>query len=129
MGVDAPGLSATTISRLKQRWKEDFDGWKSRDPSRMRYVYWWADGVYVNARLGEKQCLLVIMGATESGRKELIAVEDGYRESEQSWCKLLPSVAVMFSFPPLNFAPATSSNTHDFGVSLSRRASIDLPPK
>jgi len=89
VGVDAPGLSATTISRLKQGWKADFDGWKSRDLSKKRYVYWWADGVYVNARMGEKQCLLVIMGATEHGRKELIAVEDGYRESEQSWCELL----------------------------------------
>jgi len=89
VGTDTVGLSATTISRLKQRWADDFDLWKGRDLSKKRYVYWWADGVYGNARLGEKQCLLVIMGATENGLKELIAVEDGYRESEQSWCEVL----------------------------------------
>jgi len=89
VGADAPGLSATTISRLKQRWKADFETWKGRDLSKKRYVYWWVDGVYVNARLDQKQCLLVIMGATESGKKELIAVEDGYRESEQSWLEVL----------------------------------------
>jgi transposase-like protein len=89
VGTDAPGLSATTISRLKQRWKTDFDSWTSRDLSKKRYVYWWVDGVYVNARLDDKQCLLIVMGATESGKKELIAVEDGYRESEQSWTEVL----------------------------------------
>ena len=89
VGVDAPGLSATTISRLKQRWKDEFDGWKARDLSKKRYVYWWVDGVYINARMDEKQCLLVIMGATEGGRKELVAVEDGFRENEQSWREVL----------------------------------------
>ena len=89
VGVDAPGLSATTISRLKQSWKEDFDAWNKRDLSKKRYVYWWVDGVYVNARMDEKQCLLVIMGADESGKKELVAVEDGFRENEQSWREVL----------------------------------------
>jgi transposase-like protein len=89
VGEGAGGLSAATISRLKQGWKEDFQAWSRRDLSRKRYVYWWADGVYVNARLDQKQCLLVIMGATEAGKKELIAVEDGYRESEQSWLEVL----------------------------------------
>ena len=89
VGVDAPGLSATTISRLKQGWKGDFDAWGRRDLSKKRYVYWWVDGVYVNARMDQKQCLLVIMGATASGRKELVAVEDGFRESEQSWREVL----------------------------------------
>ena len=89
VGTDAPGLSATTISRLKQGWKGDFDAWSRRDLSKKRYVYWWVDGVYVHARMEEKQCLLVIMGATASGRKELVAVEDGFRESEQSWREVL----------------------------------------
>lgn len=89
VGVDAPGLSAATISRLKQRWADDFNAWKARDLSKKRYVYWWVDGVYVNARMDDKQCLLVIMGATASGQKELVAVEDGFRENEQSWREVL----------------------------------------
>jgi putative transposase len=89
VGVDAPGLSAPTIGRLKQKWSADFDAWRTRSLASKRYVYLWADGVYVHARLEQKQCLLVIMGATEDGRKELVAVEDGFRESEQSWLEVL----------------------------------------
>lgn len=89
VGSDAPGLSSTTISRLKQRWEADYDAWRQRDLSNKRYVYMWVDGVYVHARMEQKQCLLVLMGACEDGRKELVAVEDGFRESEQSWNELL----------------------------------------
>ena len=89
VGRDARGLSSTTISRLKQRWASEYDGWRKRDLSNKHYVYMWADGVYVHARMEQKQCLLVLMGACEDGRKELVAVEDGFRESEQSWHELL----------------------------------------
>ena len=90
LGPGAPGLSASTISRLKDIWKKDLDNWQHRDLSRKRYVYFWADGVYFNVRLDQaRQCILVIIGATEDGRKELVGLWDGYRESEQSWNELL----------------------------------------
>jgi len=87
---DAPGLSPATIGRLKGIWKDELRAWQGRDLSKKRYVYFWADGVYFNVRLEEdKQCILVIIGADESGRKELVGLLDGYRESEQSWRELL----------------------------------------
>ena len=89
LGDKAKGLSANTISRLKQHWIDEHRGWCQRDLSQKRYVYWWADGVYSNVRMEDRLCLLVIIGVTEHGRKELVAVEDGYRESEASWSELL----------------------------------------
>lgn len=89
LGKEAPGLSANTILRLKQQWVEEHRIWSGRELSADRYVYWWADGVYCNVRQDERLCLLVIVGVTEHGRKELVAVEDGYRESEASWSELL----------------------------------------
>jgi len=90
LGPDARGLSASTISRLKPSWEADHQAWSRRDLSGKQYVYVWADGVYFQARLEhQKQCLLVLMGSTPSGQKELIAIQDGYRESEQSWTELL----------------------------------------
>lgn len=89
LGPAAPGLSAATISRLKDGWQADLERWQARDLSARRYVYFWVDGVYFNARLEERQCILVVIGATEQGRKELVAITDGYRESEQSWHELL----------------------------------------
>lgn len=90
LGPEAPGLSASTISRLKAGWEQDCEQWSGRDMSRKQYVYLWADGVYCQARLEqEKQCLLVLIGADEQGNKELVGLADGYRESEQSWLELL----------------------------------------
>jgi transposase-like protein len=93
LGEDAPGISANVIVRLKEQWAQEYDAWSHRDLSDTQYVYLWADGIYVNVRLeneaNQRQCLLVLMGATADGRKELIAVVDGYRESEQSWTELL----------------------------------------
>ncbi len=90
LGADAPGLSAKTISRLKQQWVQDYEQWHKRDLSKKRYLYVWADGVYCNVRFQDARlCLLVLIGARADGKKELIAVEDGYRESEQSWWELL----------------------------------------
>jgi transposase-like protein len=71
VGKDAPGLSAPTISRLKIIWQEDLEQWQKRDLSNKRFVYIWADGIYCNVRMEEKQCLLVIIGATKDGKKEL----------------------------------------------------------
>ena len=89
VGQDAPGLSASTISRLKTIWEDEYQQWQNRDISGKHYVYIWADGVYCNVRMDDKQCMLVIIGATEDGDKELLAIEGGYRESEQSWLSLL----------------------------------------
>jgi transposase-like protein len=90
LGPDAPGLSPSTISRLKKSWEVEYGDWNRRDLSGKEYVYVWADGVYFQARLEEqKQCVLVLMGSTASGEKELISIQDGYRESEQSWLELL----------------------------------------
>ena len=90
LGEGASGLSATNIVRLKAGWEADYKAWSQRDLSQKRYVYWWADGVYFNVRLDEERtCVLVLIGATEEGNKELIAVVDGYRESSQSWRELL----------------------------------------
>ncbi|HID99157.1 MAG TPA: IS256 family transposase [Thiotrichaceae bacterium] len=89
VGKDAPGLSAPTISRLKSIWQEDLDKWQKRNLSHKRYAYIWADGIYCNVRMEERQCLLVIIGATENGKKELLALNSGLRESELSWTELL----------------------------------------
>jgi len=90
LGKDAPGLSATTITRLIGTWQKDYESWNARSLEGKQYVYVWADGVHFNIRLKEdRQCILVLMGATAEGKKELIAVVDGFRESEQSWLQLL----------------------------------------
>ncbi|MEZ6018441.1 MAG: IS256 family transposase [Planctomycetota bacterium] len=90
VGPDAPGLSATTIVRLKKIWEDDFAAWNKRSLAGKRYVYMWMDGIHCNVRLEDgKPCILVVMGATEDGTKELVAVEDGVRESEQSWKEVL----------------------------------------
>src|SRR6202163_1698632 len=90
LGEGASGLSATNIVRLKSSWETDYKTWSQRDLSQKRYVYWWADGVYFNVRLDEDgTCVLVLIGATEDGTKELLAVVDGYRESTQSWRELI----------------------------------------
>jgi putative transposase len=93
LGPDAPGLSATTVTRLKQGWEDECAAWSRRSLAGKEYVYIWADGVHFNIRLEEdRQCILVLMGATADGRKELIAISDGFRESEQSWKELLLDV-------------------------------------
>jgi transposase-like protein len=90
LGPEAPGLSASTIARLKEVWQGELEHWQKRDLSARRYVYFWADGVYFSPRLDQdKQGILVIIGADELGRKELLAIADGYRESAQSWREVL----------------------------------------
>jgi putative transposase len=89
VGPDAPGLSPATVSRLKSTWQQELDQWQKRDLSDRQYVYFWADGIYCNVRMDDKQCLLVIIGARKDGVKELVALEGGFRESELSWKQLL----------------------------------------
>jgi putative transposase len=90
LGPNAGGLSASTIVRLKEVWADEHARWLKRDLSVKRYVYFWADGIYVQARLeDEAQCLLAIIGATPEGKKELVGLADGLRESAHSWRDLL----------------------------------------
>ena len=90
LGQDAAGLSASTISRLKEVWKEEQERWSKRELAGKRFVYIWVDGVHFGVRLEDaSQCILVVIGATVDGKKELLAMLDGYRESAESWKELL----------------------------------------
>ena len=90
LGEGASGLSPSTIVRLKTAWEDEYREWNERDLSDRRYVYLWADGIYFNVRLtDDRPCLLVIVGTLQDGRKELVAVHDGERESKLSWTELL----------------------------------------
>lgn len=90
LGFDGSGLSPTSVVRMLQAWQGEYCDWSKRDLSGKRYVYVWADGIYFGCRLtDDRPCLLVLMGATEDGKKELIAMIDGQRESETSWTALL----------------------------------------
>jgi putative transposase len=90
LGRDAGGLSASTIARLKDVWSDEHARWQNRDLSTKHYVYLWVDGIHVQARLeDEAQCILVIIGATQDGKKELVGLTDGIRESALSWKELL----------------------------------------
>jgi len=92
-GIEATGLSANTVTRLKAAWEEEYRAWSKRSLKDTHYVYVWVDGIHFNVRLEDgRQCILVLMGATADGKKELIAIADGYRESEQSWKELLLDV-------------------------------------
>ena len=93
MGPDAPNLSPGVISRLSSGWQAQYDAWTGRDLSARNYVYIWADGVYLQARMEENaECMLVIIGATPEGKKELIGFQFGLRESTQSWHELLTDI-------------------------------------
>ena len=90
LGEGAQGLSASTIGRLKSKWQQECERWRKQDISLKRYVYFWADGIYCGIRgEDEKMCVLVILGVTETGEKELVALNDGYRESTESWLEVL----------------------------------------
>ena len=90
LGPAAPGLSAATICRLKEIWRLEYERWRQRSLSDKEYAYVWADGIYFGVRLEDaRQCMLVVIGATKEGRKELLGLTDGYRESEASWKELL----------------------------------------
>jgi transposase-like protein len=89
LGKDAPNLSPSVIGRLKEEWQVEYDRWQRRDLSARRYVYLWADGVYLQARMeDDAACMLVLLGATPDGKKELVGFQVGVRESAQSWREL-----------------------------------------
>lgn len=102
LGSDAPNLSPGVISRLTGEWQQEYDRWQRRDLSARHYVYIWADGVYLQARMEpQAECILVILGATPEGRKELVGFQVGVRESAQSWRELLIDIKARgLSVPP-----------------------------
>ena len=89
LGPQAKGLSAATIGRLKARWQQEHHQWQQRSLAKSQYVYVWADGIYFNIRSAERACILVLIGVTDDGHKELLGLEAGHRESELSWRGLL----------------------------------------
>ena len=90
LGKDAPNLSPSVVARLRDEWQADYTRWQRRDLSARRYVYIWADGVYLQARMEpQAECMLVLIGATPEGKKELLGFQVGVRESTQSWRELL----------------------------------------
>jgi putative transposase len=115
LGEQAKGFSPSVIVRLKDQWTAEYEEWNRRDLREKQYVYIWADGIHVNVRLedteNKRQCLLVVMGATAEGHKELVAVMDGYRESTQSWTELL----VDLQRRGLTLAPKLATGDGDLG--------------
>jgi putative transposase len=91
LGEDASGLSASSVQRLTESWQAEHEEFRKRELRFHRYAYWFVDGVHVSVRLGEdaRLCLLVVIGVREDGTKELLAVEDGYRESTESWASVM----------------------------------------
>ena len=90
LGANAKNISAGVISKLKANWEQDYIKWSKRDLSTKEYVYWWVDGIYLQARMEEtKNCVLVIIGVTPAGVKELVGLEIGFRESKASWLLLM----------------------------------------
>jgi len=118
LGDGAKGLSSNTICRLKADWIKEYQDWRERDLSQKRYAYFWADGIYSNVRMDNRLCLLVIIGVTEDGNKELVAVEDGFRESSASWEELL----VKLRQKGLQYSPklATGDGAMGFWNALSK---------
>jgi transposase-like protein len=93
LGKDAPNLSPAVVARLTAEWQAEYERWQARDLSARHYVYVWADGVYLQARMEDHaECMLVLIGATPEGRKELVGFQVGIRESAQSWRELLVEV-------------------------------------
>ena len=127
LGPDAPGLSANTVSRLKQSWEEEYQQWQKRDLSKRRYVYVWADGVYSNVRMDDRLCLLVLIGSDETGRKEVLAIVDGYRESEASWIEVIEQLESQ----GLSIAPklATGDGALGFWKALAKKWPTTVPQR
>ena len=91
LGPNAKGLSAQTIVRLKRVWQDEYAEWRQRRLEGVEHVYWWADGVHFNVRLGDdkRMCVLVIIGARKDGTKEIVSVAEGFRESKESWASVM----------------------------------------
>jgi putative transposase len=124
LGKDAPNLSPAVISRLTAEWQTDYDTWQKRDLSARRYVYVWADGVYLQARMEEAaECMLVLIGATPEGKKELVGFQTGVRESAQSWRELLIDIKQR----GLEIAPDLAAATAPSGSGRRSRRSFRAP--
>jgi transposase-like protein len=90
VGPEAKGLSAAVVSRLKAQWKTEYEDWCRRRLDKDRWVYWWADGIYSGLRAeGQRMCALVVVGVNDRGERRFLAIEDGVRESTQSWREVL----------------------------------------
>jgi len=96
LGQNAADLSSTTISRFKADWWDDYDRWQRRELSTRRFVYVWAAGVYFRPRIAEKKCVLMLIGADEWGRKEIVSLANGYHENTRSWRELLIERLITF---------------------------------
>jgi len=119
LGFDGSGLSPASVVRMLQAWQGEYADWSKRDLSGKRYVYLWADGIYFSCRLSDdRPCLLVLMGATEDGKKELIAMIDGQRESETSWMSLLLDCKSRGMIEPPKLA--TGDGSLGFWLALSK---------
>ena len=119
LGFDGSGLSPTSVVRMLRVWQEEYADWSKRDLSGKRYVYVWADGIYFGCRLtDDRPCVLVLMGATEDGHKELIAMSDGQRESETSWTALLLDLKARGMTEPPKLA--TGDGSLGFWLALSK---------
>jgi hypothetical protein len=120
LGREAPNLSPSLIARLKDDWRADFERWQKRDLSARRYVDIWADGVYLQARLEpQAECMLVLIGATPEGKKELVGFQVGMRESAQSWRELLVDLkarglAIAPELPPATARSASGRRSRRF---------------
>ena len=117
LGFDGSGLSPTSVARMLEIWQHEYGDWSKRDLTGKRYVYLWADGIYFGCRLtDDRPCVLVLMGATEDGRKELIALVDGQRESEASWLGVLldlkgrAELLAFYDFPAEHWQHLRTSN-------------------
>lgn len=93
LGSNASNVSSQVICKLKENWQTELAAWRQASLEDKEYAYWWVDGVYLSARMeDEKTCMLVIIGATDDGTKELVAFSDGFRECQQSWLELLRDI-------------------------------------
>ena len=119
LGFDGSGLSPTSVTRMTEGWQGEYENWNKRDLTGKRYVYVWADGIYFGCRLtDERPCVLVLMGATAEGKKELIAIHDGQRESETSWTSILLDLKARGLIEPPKLA--TGDGSLGFWLALAK---------
>jgi putative transposase len=115
VGPEAKGLSAPVVSRLKKQWQEEYGDWRRRSLDQDRWIYLWADGVYSGLRAERQRlCLLVIIGLNQRGEKHFLAIEDGVRESTQSWREVLLDLKAR----GLQEAPAVGDGALGFWAAL-----------
>src|SRR5258708_738225 len=115
-GTEAAGLSASVVARLKNRWREEYRRWRRSKLGKDRYVYLWVEGIYSGLRAeDERLCALVVIGVNERGQKKLLAIEDGVRESKQSWREVL----LELKLPGLTLPPRLAAGARALGFSAA----------